>query len=141
MTAEYESTNVPGLYFAGTLSHGKDFKRASGGFIHGFRYNVRVLARTLEMHNHGVLWPHEVVPIPSGAASAEAAYRSLSISVLKRCSDTSALYQMFKRLFDLFEKPKTIDDLDTPNIDERYSPIGSELTKIREMQKVNIFHS
>ena len=49
-----------------------------------------------------MLWPHEVVPIPSGAASAEAAYRSLSISVLKRCSDTSALYQMFKRLFDLY---------------------------------------
>ena len=27
-----------GLYFAGCLSHGKDFKRAAGGFIHGFRY-------------------------------------------------------------------------------------------------------
>ena len=96
------STSVADMYVTGTLAHGLDWRKSSGGFIHGFRYNVRALARTLEMDNHGVLWPHEVVPIPSGAASAEAAYRNLSISVLKRCSDTSALYQMFKRLFDLY---------------------------------------
>ena len=40
MTHEYESKNVQGLYFAGCLSHGKDFKRGAGGFIHGFRYSV-----------------------------------------------------------------------------------------------------
>lgn len=38
MTHEYESLNVPGLYFAGALSHGKDYRRAAGGFIHGFRF-------------------------------------------------------------------------------------------------------
>jgi hypothetical protein len=37
MTPEYESVNVPGMFFAGTLSHGKDHLRAAGGFIHGFR--------------------------------------------------------------------------------------------------------
>ena len=57
MTAEYESTNVPGLYFAGTLSHGKDFKRASGGFIHGFRYTARALHRILAKKYFGAEWP------------------------------------------------------------------------------------
>ena len=38
MTSEYESVNVPGMYFAGQLGHGKDYKRSAGGFIHGFRY-------------------------------------------------------------------------------------------------------
>ena len=32
MTPGYESVNVPGLYIAGTLSHGRDFRRAAGGF-------------------------------------------------------------------------------------------------------------
>ena len=31
MTHEYESINVPGLYFAGSLTHGKDRGRAVGG--------------------------------------------------------------------------------------------------------------
>ena len=43
MNGGYESTNVPGLYFAGTLSHGLDWKRAAGGFIHGFRYTAQAL--------------------------------------------------------------------------------------------------
>ena len=48
MTSEYESVNVDGLYFAGQLAHGKDFKRAAGGFIHGFRYTARALFNVLE---------------------------------------------------------------------------------------------
>jgi len=37
MTHEYESVNVPGLHYAGTIAHGKDHQRSAGGFIHGFR--------------------------------------------------------------------------------------------------------
>ena len=47
-TARYESDTVPGLYFAGTLAHGLDAKKSSGGFIHGFRYTARALHRVLE---------------------------------------------------------------------------------------------
>jgi hypothetical protein len=44
----YESSE-PGLYFAGTVSHGVDKKRygSAGGFIHGFRYTSRALVRCL----------------------------------------------------------------------------------------------
>jgi hypothetical protein len=52
MTAEYESANVPGLYFAGTLAHGKDHLKSAGGFIHGFRYTTRALFRILETKRH-----------------------------------------------------------------------------------------
>eukprot|EP00041_Stephanoeca_diplocostata_P017752 m.364396 g.364396 ORF g.364396 m.364396 type:complete len:381 (-) comp20808_c0_seq36:3472-4614(-) len=51
MTHELESTNIPGLYFAGAITHGKDFKRSAGGFIHGFRYNARFLARLLQVRH------------------------------------------------------------------------------------------
>jgi thioredoxin reductase len=47
-TPRYESANVPGMFFAGTLAHAVDHKRASGGFIHGFRYTARALHRILE---------------------------------------------------------------------------------------------
>ena len=47
------SVNVPGMYFAGTLAHGKDWKRAAGGFIHGFRYTARALHRILEAKYEG----------------------------------------------------------------------------------------
>ena len=53
MTSEYESVNVPGMYFAGTLSHGKDWLRSAGGFIHGFRYTSRALFRILEAKRAG----------------------------------------------------------------------------------------
>jgi hypothetical protein len=50
MTSEYESANVPGLYFAGTLAHGKDHLKSAGGFIHGFRFvTSRFIARVHEI--------------------------------------------------------------------------------------------
>ena len=52
-TAEWESVNVPGLYFAGTISQVRDFKRSTSGFIHGFRYAVRALHRILERRYAG----------------------------------------------------------------------------------------
>lgn len=47
LTPDYESTNVPGVFFAGSLSHGRDAGRAAGGFIHGFRYTAQALVRIL----------------------------------------------------------------------------------------------
>ncbi|TCP50918.1 pyridine nucleotide-disulfide oxidoreductase [Tamaricihabitans halophyticus] len=47
MTPDYECPDRPGLYFAGTLTHARDYRKAMSGFIHGFRYNSRFLARLL----------------------------------------------------------------------------------------------
>lgn len=54
MTHEYESANVPGLFFAGAASHGRDAGRAAGGFIHGFRYSARALVRILLSRDKGI---------------------------------------------------------------------------------------
>ena len=35
---DYESIDYSNLYFTGTIAHSLDFRKASGGFIHGFRY-------------------------------------------------------------------------------------------------------
>lgn len=67
-TAEWESVNVPGLYFTGTVTQMRDYKRTMSGFIHGFRYNAAALSRILDAKYHGESWPHEPLPLDSGQA-------------------------------------------------------------------------
>ena len=58
-TSEWESPNVPDLYFAGTLMQACDYKKTMSGFIHGFRHNVQALSNIFEMKYHGQEWPGE----------------------------------------------------------------------------------
>ncbi|HEU5472863.1 MAG TPA: NAD(P)-binding domain-containing protein [Actinophytocola sp.] len=92
LTSEWESVNVPDLYFAGSLMQVRDFKRSTTGFIHGFRYCVKALHRIMEQRYHDVPWPPRGLP-----ADPEA----LAVAVLCRANRTSALWQQFGRLCDL----------------------------------------
>lgn len=58
-THEWESANVPGLYFAGTLMQACDYRKTMSGFIHGFRHNIHALSQVFEQKYHGVPWQHE----------------------------------------------------------------------------------
>jgi thioredoxin reductase len=97
MTCEWESTNVPGLYFAGTLTQSRDFKKGTSGFIHGFRYNTRALFRMLEKKHYGKPWPaEEVEPTLNGVLTA----------MIERINRTSAMWQQFGFLHDLIVMPE-----------------------------------
>ncbi|MBI0378216.1 NAD(P)-binding domain-containing protein [Streptomyces albiflaviniger] len=92
LTPAYESVNVPGLYFAGTLTQQRDFKHSTNGFIHGFRYGVRALSRILDERHHGRPWPHQPLATePSALADA----------VVARVNRSSALWQQFGVIGDL----------------------------------------
>jgi thioredoxin reductase len=54
LTPSFESVNNPNMYFAGTLTHSLDYKKATSGFIHGFRYNSRALAELLAKQYLGI---------------------------------------------------------------------------------------
>jgi thioredoxin reductase len=70
-TPEWESINVPGLYFAGTLTQANDFKEHASAFVHGFRYNTRALFRMLQSKHHRREWPaRDVEPTPEGLVEA-----------------------------------------------------------------------
>ena len=70
-TPEWESVNVPGLYFAGTLTQANDERQHASGFINGFRYNARALFRMLEQKHHHRDWPsREIEPTPEGLVEA-----------------------------------------------------------------------
>jgi len=91
-TVEWESTNIRDLYFAGTLMQVRDYKKSTGGFIHGFRYGIRALSRILESKYHGCVWEHRNYP---------AEPQALMEVVLGRVNRTSALWQLFGFLADL----------------------------------------
>lgn len=66
-TVEWESTNVPDLYFAGTLMQACDYRKTMSGFIHGFRHNIRTLSWILEKKYHGEELPSLEMPVSSEA--------------------------------------------------------------------------
>lgn len=92
LTPAYESADVPGLYFAGTLTQQLDFKKSSNGFIHGFRYAARALYHVLEQRHHDRLWPHRELP---------AFARDLAAHTVSRINRSSGLYQQYGNLADL----------------------------------------
>ncbi len=54
----WESSTVPGIYFAGSITQGsaglnKYGRQSSSGVVHGFRHNARVLARHIAMTHFG----------------------------------------------------------------------------------------
>ncbi len=111
LDATYQSTNVPGLYFAGTLAHGIDKGKSSGGFIHGFRYNVRALARILltakgcrDENEAKCLpsWPNVNVGCVSESVRVDLSVAKLAKNIMERIGKTSALYQMFDELQDVY---------------------------------------
>jgi thioredoxin reductase len=101
---DFQSTQFPGMYFAGTMIHSLDFRKAAGGFIHGFRYTTRALAKLLEWKNHQVPWPAKKLPIDK-----------LATTFLNRANTGSGIYQMFSYLCDVAivnNKTKTFDYLE-----------------------------
>jgi len=64
-TAEWESVNIPELYFAGTLMQACDYRRTMSGFIHGFRHNIRTLSHILEQKYHDRPLPCREMPATS----------------------------------------------------------------------------
>lgn len=91
MTSAWESTNVEGLYFAGTLMQSRDFKKKQSGFVHGFRYNVRALVRILCDRFHDRPLEAETMPATSAA---------LTRKILERVNRSSAMFQQTGFLCD-----------------------------------------
>ncbi|MDJ0840347.1 MAG: NAD(P)-binding domain-containing protein [Acidobacteriota bacterium] len=84
MTSEWESTNVPDLYFAGVIMQSRDYKKKQSAFIHGFRYNIELLHRLLEQKYHDLpLAFRRLRPDPT----------TLMEAVIRRVNYASSLWQ------------------------------------------------
>ncbi|MGH3489010.1 MAG: NAD(P)-binding domain-containing protein, partial [Actinopolymorphaceae bacterium] len=92
LTPEWESVNIPDLYFAGTLTQSRDFKKYTSAFIHGFRYGIRALTRIFDQKYEGTRWPSRELPVDP---------ETLTDAVLTRLNRTSALWQQFHFMSDV----------------------------------------
>ncbi|XP_075257838.1 FAD-dependent oxidoreductase domain-containing protein 2-like [Convolutriloba macropyga] len=95
----FESVNQPGMFFLGTNAHSYD-KDASGGFIHGFRYQIKVLHNILEQKNHQKHWPFVEYP-----------FNYLLLHMVKRINTAAGPYQMFHTLCDVIVKMKPTNQI------------------------------
>jgi thioredoxin reductase len=91
-TSEWESTNVKELYFVGTLTQMRDFKKSASGFIHGFRYNIRALHHIFDVKYHGQKWPSQKI---------SSTPQEIVDIIIKRINTSSALWQQFGFLGDV----------------------------------------
>ncbi|XP_006821644.1 FAD-dependent oxidoreductase domain-containing protein 2-like [Saccoglossus kowalevskii] len=120
----YQAVGVPGLYFAGTVTHSLDFKKSSGGFLHGFRYTTQALHRILEYQNHRKQWP-----------SIKLSISELLNHIVKRVNEASGLYQMFGVFSDVMilsgdETYEYLEDFPLPLLPTFKNITGKEAQRI-----------
>ncbi len=84
----FESINNDNLYFIGSLMHSLDFKKSSGGFIHGFRYLIQ------HFFNLNYTEIYDINKFSN--------VNLLVDHILYKINNSSALYQMYGVLSDIF---------------------------------------
>ena len=82
---------MDGLYFVGTITQSRDYKKATSGFIHGFRYNVKALAEILDKNYHGEEIGYDTVDLDEN---------KLMTRILDQVNTSSAIWQQFGFLCD-----------------------------------------
>jgi hypothetical protein len=123
LTSEWESVNQPGMFFAGTIMQSQGYRRATSGFIHGFRYNIRAQARLLGARFHGEPLPADTLPLDAGA---------LAHRVLRRVNHASDIWQQQSYLGDaaLVRDDGTVEwheALPVPYLRERHAVPGQRM--------------
>ncbi len=63
MSPMWESLNTADLFFAGTITHSRDYRKTMSGFVHGFRHNVACLAEFIAMRANGGSYPNTPVSL------------------------------------------------------------------------------
>jgi thioredoxin reductase len=92
LTSTWESANTPNLFFIGGAMQARD-RQAASGFIHGFRYNIRTLAKLLEDRFEGRPYPSRKIAPLNWDSLFEWLYGRVSLS--------AALFQLYGVLCDV----------------------------------------
>jgi len=89
---KYESVNNENLFFIGALMHSHDYKKCSGGFIHGFRYLIKQFVK----YNYNIDFDEITIFYLKNKNS----YNNFIHNILDRINNSSELYQMFGVICD-----------------------------------------
>ena len=88
----FQSRNNKNLYFIGSLMHSFDYKKSSGGFIHGFRYLIK--------HFFNMNYDDDFDSAAFNLAKPDD-ITILSDHILHKLNNSSAMYQMYGEMGDL----------------------------------------
>jgi thioredoxin reductase len=97
----YESINCDELYFIGSLGHSMDYKQSSGGFIHGFRYLIKLFMQI----NYKI--PYNIIKFSINNDT----YKKLTDHIYQRINNTSSLYQMYGIMIDAFYLDSSMNEI------------------------------
>ncbi|MFT4646112.1 MAG: thioredoxin reductase [Planctomycetota bacterium] len=92
LNENWESVNIPNMYFIGTTMQAIDRQSASG-FIHGYRYNIRTLSNLLLEKFENIPYPNQKMPINPFNVFLDALYTRFSIA--------DSIFQLYGFLGDM----------------------------------------
>lgn len=98
------------VWYGGVLMHKHDYKKSSGGFVHGFLYLIRFQLRYIE-------W------MEKGAWDGAKKFDSVSSAAEEGCTrvqNSSGLYQMQGFLVDVFVQSSSNEILHLPEIPQAW---------------------
>ena len=96
----YESWNIPGLYFNGALTHGRDYDRGNGGTLRGFRYTSRALFRHLQRLEHAETGKQDVWPATTTIGDKKSLDKVAEM-ILARVRNATGIYHMHEDVCDV----------------------------------------
>jgi thioredoxin reductase len=95
ITSECESISSPNLFFIGSIAQSLDYKKSSGGFIHGFRYLIRYFYQ----YHYSQSFKMTYFPLLSKKAQT---MEQITNHIMHRINNSSSLYQMHGQIVDIF---------------------------------------
>ena len=98
----YESISHPNMYFIGSLMHSHDFRKSSGGFIHGFRYLIKLFTQM----NFKIPYSIQIFSVKELTDVG-----ILVQFIMHRINTASSIYQMFGILCDKFVYKKNVPNI------------------------------
>jgi len=88
----FQSNNNRNLFFIGSLMHSFDFKKSSGGFIHGFRYLIQ--------HFFNMNYDNRF-NVGGFALNSAEDISSLADHIMYKLNNSASMYQMYGQMGDL----------------------------------------
>jgi thioredoxin reductase len=85
--SNWESKNIENLFFAGTITQVRDYKKSTSSFIHGFRYNSKCLYHILDTKINNAKWVSESVE--------ERTIEAITDKVIKNINRAASIWQQF----------------------------------------------
>jgi thioredoxin reductase len=93
LTSHWESANISGLYFCGSLMQANDYKKSASAFVHGMRYNARTLSKLIEARLSNRPYPAVTVSLDTEVLFSQ---------IYERIRRASSLWHMHGSLCDAY---------------------------------------